>query len=120
MKLGTLAAAAALAMAMTLGGSVSPADAGDNKRSKQKVHVRLNDNLSDIQARKLEKAAKKLKGPHRDALLGEIERRRDIHSRNEAAKHLGKKIGGMENIEDHIGLLGVIGTEYGKRRKSGH
>ena len=119
MRLGTMITIAAVAMAMTLSANVTPADAGD-KKSKQKIHVRINDGLNQEQRIRLEKAAKKLKGPYRDAVLSEIERRRDIHSRNEAAKHLGKKIGGMENIEDHIGLLGVIGTEYGKRRKSGH
>jgi hypothetical protein len=106
-------------MAMTLGGAVTPADAGD-KKSKQKIHVRINDGLNQDQRIRLEKAAKKLKAPYRDAVLGEIERRRDIHSRNKVAKQLGEKIGGLTNIEDQIGLLGVFGTAYGKRRKGGH
>jgi hypothetical protein len=119
MKLGTIIGIATLAMAMTLGGAVTPADAGD-KKSKQKIHVRINDGLNQDQRIRLEKAAKKLKAPYRDAVLGEIERRRDIHSRNKVAKQLGEKIGGLTNIEDQIGLLGVFGTAYGKRRKGGH
>ena len=119
MTLGTLAAIAALAMAMTLGGAVSPADAGDNKRSKQKVHVRLNDNLSDIQARKLEKAAKKLKGPHRDALLGELEHRKKTHQINKGAKVLGELLTEGDAAEQIL-ELGIFGTDLGTRRKRGH
>jgi hypothetical protein len=118
MKLGTIIGIATLAMAMTLGGAVTPADAGQ-KGSKKKVHVRLNNNLTDLKVRKLEKAARSLKGPHRDALLGEIEKRRTTHNVNKGAGDVGRMLTERDAMGQILGL-GIWGTELGKRRKGGH
>jgi hypothetical protein len=117
MKLGTLASIAALAMAMTLGVNVSPADAGDKAR---KIHV-----SPHIKDETLRKAAKTLKGEHKKAVLHELNLReqpkKHAKRREDSATRAGKAIGSLTNIEGHIVSLGVWSGTFNKRNhNSGH
>jgi hypothetical protein len=125
MKLGTMATAAALAVAMTLSGAGAPADAG--KKGKQahhagskKVHI-----SPDVSTKNLRLLEKKLHGTTKHAVTKEIKRRDDIvyerRRREIGAKIVGDFIGGSTDIETHIIGLGVAGTGDGKsHRKGGH
>ena len=114
MKLGTLAAAAALAMAMTLGGSVTPADAGKKNRAHQgtssgKVHID-----SKVSTKNLRALEKKLHGDHKRAV------QREIHQR-EYDEREQKRVGEwLATSDEPIINLWAIGTELGTKRKRGH
>ncbi len=121
MKLGTMIGIAALAVAMTLDGAVTPADAGDKKKhanqghSAGKVHID-----PKVSSDKLRALSHKLKGHQKEAVKEEIKRRERIYDEKVSTKAAGKGIGSIPDIEEQIIHLGLIGTEYGKRRKRGH
>jgi len=121
MKLGTITAMAALAVAMTLGANVTPADAGQKGKhanhgnSAGKVHID-----PKVSSDKLRALSHKLKGHQKQAVREEIERRGRIHDEKKQGKVTGKGIGSIPDIEEQIIHMGLIGVEYGKRRKGGH
>jgi hypothetical protein len=126
MKLGTLTAIAALAMATTLGSAVTPADAGKKGRQahqqgSKKVHIRLNKHESPDKAhvttRNLEKLQRKLEGSSRHRAttnaLG-----KEIHDRKSQ-----RAMGQLLSVEDGasaIFSLGSVGEIVTRRRRGDH
>ena len=119
MKLGTIIGIAALGMAMTLGASVNPADAGQKgKRAHQggssgKVHIDPH-----VSSKNLRELSHKLKGHQKQAVQHEIKRREDILSDRKAAEAAGEWIGGSVDIQDHIVGLGLAGSVFGKKKRN--
>jgi hypothetical protein len=126
MKLGMMATIAALAAAMTLGGAVTPADAGKKGRQahqqgSKKVHIRLNKHESPEKARiterNLEKLQRKLEGSSRHGAtttaIG-----KELHDRQTQ-----RAMGQLLSVEDGASAifgLGSVGEIVTRRRKGGH
>jgi hypothetical protein len=121
MKLGTLIAIAALAMAMTLGGAVTPADAGDKKKRAHqqgagKVHFRLDKDprkarttLRNLQSLEDQFRGNKLTKRQHDvkhALSGEVRRRSQSYT-------VGEILGEKRGAEAILNIWGLAGRESG-------
>ncbi len=119
MKLGTMAAIAALATAMTLGTNVTPADAGKKARmqahqggSSGQVHID-----SKVSSKNLRAVSKQLKGHQKKAVMDEIDRRERKLSQRKYEKILGET---LPKLPFESQVLFGLSAGASKGRGSGH